>query len=99
MHVMQGDDDQVPPGHIDRENSKVRFAPNSASSFQYPKSFNNDSSADITVYENLNEAAEDPRPDGLESSFDVRKPLDNQPQAMQANRTADNFNPVNSSHD
>ena len=86
---MQGGDDQD-LGQIERDNSKVRFAPNSESSFKYPKSFNNDSSADITIYEN-----DVPTPDGLGSSFDVNKPLMDEPLAMQANRTADHFNSAN----
>ena len=87
---MQGGDDQAPPGH-------VRFAPNSAASFEYPNSFNNDSSADITIYENFNEAPAADDTGGLASSFDVHKPLDQEPLAMQANRTADHFNIPNHS--
>ena len=85
---MQGGDDQAPPGH-------VRFAPNSAASFEYPNSFNNDSSADITIYEKLDEARADDT-GGLASSFDVHKPLEQEPMVMQANRTADHFNLPNS---
>ena len=81
------------PGHINRTNSKVRFAPNSEASFEYPKSFNADSSADITVYENFNENPEGPT-SNPGSSLDIQKPLLDEP-LMQANRTADHFNIAN----
>ena len=57
VNLMQGGDDHV-PGQIDRVNSKVRFAPNSASSFAIPNSFNADSSHDITNYDGFNETPE-----------------------------------------
>ena len=83
---MHGGDDQV-SGQIEKVNSKVRFAPNSESSFKCPASINNDSSADITLYDN-----DIPTPGGLGSSFNVNHPLMDEPLAMQANRTADHFN-------
>ena len=69
IHVMQGGDDQMPG----QNGNKVRFAPNSASSFEYPKSFNNDSSADITMYDAFNEnpTPGDKTPEGHGSSLDI----------------------------